>query len=62
MRYRIMCSTEWEDDYVYCEDKDTANMLFGILADSKLFSYVSLEEEVEHYDTIKEWTEDDDQA
>ena len=60
MRYRITCSTEWEDSYVYCEDTDTANMLLDILADSKEFSYVLLEEEVEHYDRIKEWVAEDE--
>jgi hypothetical protein len=58
MRYRITCYTEWEDSYVFCGDKDTANMLFGILAQSKEFAYITLEEAVERYDTVKEWVDD----
>lgn len=58
MRYRINCYTEWEHYYVYCEAEDTANMLFGVLADSKEFSYVTLEEEAVRFKLVKECAND----
>ena len=62
MRYRIRFSTEWDSDYICSEDKNQAQLIFNMAVDSKMFSYVSLEEAVEHYVMIKEWTEDNDPA
>ena len=60
MRYRVMVSNGYDSDYFYTDDKSQAHLLFNMAVESKMFSYVALDEVQVEYYTKREWADEVD--
>lgn len=57
MRYKVYCSTDFDNESFYCDRKEQAEKLYNIAIDSNWFEYVCLYEIEEKNRVLKDWCE-----